>query len=171
MKQSHPLEIEAHALGPLRLWQVEWNWTGLKVRIRIQKSGVRMTDIDDNPLLPEEFPAEDAAGLPEDTTLEGVLTPGSSGSLVIWDCVEFLGANLKEMPLYSRQLQAFSMIESLQSPRFRTSEPLEVRSWEEVTSILTEGTPEFTAGVVLKKTDSLYGEEGTSSSWWTLPAK
>lgn len=170
-KQTRPLQTDPAQLGPLRLWQVEWKWQGTPVRLRIQDSGVRITDRTGATIDSPEFSLEPLITLPEETTLEGVLPDGDPAGFVGWDCLEFIGADLTGMPLYSRQLQAFPMIGSLDSLCFRASEPLEVRSWEEVTRLLTSPAPPGVDGVVLKKTDSLYVSGEESSIWWTLSIK
>ena len=170
-KETRPLQTDPAQLGPLRLWQVEWKWQGTPVRLRIEESGITIIDRYGQPIDAPGLPLDPPASLPEETTLEGILPEEDPAGFVGWDCLEFFGADLTGMPLYSRQLQAFPMIESLDSPLFRPSEPLEVRSWQEVLGLLTSPAPPGVNGVVLKKTDSLYVSEEKSAIWWTLPIK
>jgi len=171
MKCTHPLNLELSELGPLRLWQVEWKWTGLKAQMHLNTSGITFTDSEGQHIEAPQLIPSDTASLPDGSILEGVIMPGPQKVFVAWDCVAFLGTDITTMPLYTRQLQAFPIIGSLDLPTFRPSESLEVRTWEDVEALLTRPGPPGTSGMVLKRTDSIYADQTPASRWWILPFK
>ena len=168
MKQTQPLPKSPETLGPVRQWQVEWEWVGQKIHLRTAEDAVTVSDKEGSEVEAAPELIESALSLPPGTCLEGVLTSGDCQHIMIWDCTEFLGADLRTMPLYARQLQAFPMVGSLDSPFFRTSEPLQITSWDQAEKILSPPLPLHTQGWVIKKTDGVYQEEGPDDTWWTL---
>lgn len=113
---AHPLEDEPDSLGPLRDWQVEWKWDGIRLQL-IRRSGTTLLWSRGEELVTHQFPeiATVAEALPDGTVLDGeALGWKNDGPLPFGDLQRRLGRKkvgarlLEDVPV---AFQAYDIME------------------------------------------------------------
>jgi DNA ligase-1 len=192
---AHPVEGEVAALGPVEDWWAEWKWDGIRAQLVRRQGGVFLWSRGEE-LLAGRFPEveEAAAALPEGTVLDGELlawrddapmpfaalqrriTRKTVGAalrrevpvrLVVYDCLEHAGADVRAQPLQQRRAWAEGVVRALPATAPIVLSPLvPVASWEGAQAVRDAARARQAEGLMLKRRASPYGTGRRGGDWW-----
>jgi DNA ligase-1 len=191
---AYPLEDHPGDLGPLRHWQVEWKWDGIRGQI-IKRSRQVFIWSRGEELVTEKYPelAKDAALLPDGTVLDGEILPWKDGrplpfselqrrigrktvgkkllrdvptTFLSYDVLEFDGQDARSKVLTQRRKILSLTLSSLPQSRLITSPIVAARSWEELQVLHKESRRRGVEGFMLKRLDSIYQVGRRRGDWW-----
>jgi DNA ligase-1 len=183
------------ALGPVEDWWAEWKWDGIRAQLVRRQGGVFLWSRGEE-LLAGRFPEveEAAAALPEGTVLDGELlawrddapmpfaalqrriTRKTVGAalrrevpvrLVVYDCLEHAGADVRAQPLQQRRAWAEGVVRALPATAPIVLSPLvPVASWEGAQAVRDAARARQAEGLMLKRRASPYGTGRRGGDWW-----
>lgn len=191
---ASPLSGEVSDLGETADWQAEWKWDGIRAQLIVRGGEVMLWSRGEE-VISDGFPeiVEGARVLPDGTVLDGELLAWKEeqalpfGELqrrinrrnpsaklrgevpvifMVYDCMEVHGVDIRAMPLYARVSQAVPMFGTEETPGFRVSEPLDFRTWAELTELRELARARGVEGVMIKRLDSAYRSGRKRGDWW-----
>jgi DNA ligase 1 len=192
---AHALDGELDTLGTPDEWQAEWKWDGIRAQVVRRADEVHIWSRGEE-LVTDRFPeiAEAARFLPDGTVLDGellawagdtpqpfaqlqrrigrkVLTPRILSDvpvvLIVYDVLEWNGADLRSHPLSSRRHAAERIVtEANAEGRLRLSPIIPLGSWDDARSAWREAREHQAEGLMLKRLDAPYGVGRRKGSWW-----
>jgi len=192
---AHPLTGEPDALGAVQDWQIEWKWDGIRCQL-VKRNGRVLLWSRGEELLVGRFPEVEASAewLPDGTVLDGELLAWRDGvpmpftalqrrinrkvvgrtllrdvpcHVLVYDCLETEGRDVREAPLHSRRALAESVLALLPSgASIGLSPVVAVESWQEVASVREASRSQQAEGLMLKRRTSAYGVGRKVGDWW-----
>ena len=192
---AYALEQPLDALGDVSEWQVEWKWDGIRAQL-VRRRGRTFLWSRGEDLLTGRFPEIETAAewLPDGTVLDGELLAWRNGRplpfselqrrigrktvgkklladvpchLVVYDCLEAEGIDIRDLPLTERRLRVDAIVSGLPAGApFSTSPLNDFSSWEDVANARVESREEVAEGLMLKRRSSAYGVGRKVGDWW-----
>jgi DNA ligase-1 len=192
---AYPLEGELDSLGAVEEWQAEWKWDGIRAQL-IRRGGSSYMWSRGDELITERFPEiiDASEWLPDGTVIDGEVLPWKDGrplpfaqlqrrigrknltprirsevpvAIVAYDLLEYGGEDLRERPLSQRRAILAQVVrEAGAESRILISPVVEAKSWDDVRRAREEARGLGSEGLMLKKSDSLYGTGRRKGGWW-----
>lgn len=192
---AYPLEQPLDALGDVSAWQVEWKWDGIRAQL-VRRRGRTFLWSRGEELLAGRFPEIEQAAewLPDGTVIDGELLAWRDGRplpfselqrrigrktvgkklladvpchLLVYDCLEIDGVDIRERPMTERRVAAQFIISQLPAGApFSTSPLLEPTSWDDVATARAGSRDAVAEGLMLKRRESPYGVGRRVGDWW-----
>ena len=192
---AHALMDDAGTLGDVGEWQAEWKWDGIRAQL-VRRRGRTFLWSRGEELLAGRFPEVEAWAefLPDGTVLDGELLAWGNGRpmpfsalqrriarksvskallaevpchLLVYDCLELGGVDLRSEPMTTRRVAAESVVRALPTGSAAGLSPvLNADKWEDLASIRERSREENAEGLMLKKRSSPYGVGRRGSDWW-----
>lgn len=192
---AHPLPAAPEALGDVREWHVEWKWDGIRCQL-VRRRGRTFLWSRGEELLAGRFPEVEASAewLPDGTVLDGELLAWRDGQplpftelqkrinrrtvgkklladvpchLLVYDCLEAQGIEIRALPMTDRRLQAEHVVQALPGgARIGLSPVLATTSWEAVSAARQESRRAQAEGLMLKRASSVYGVGRKMGEWY-----
>lgn len=192
---AHPLDRSLETLGDIAAWQSEWKWDGIRAQL-VRRQGATMLWSRGEELLAGRFPELEAAAawIPDGTVLDGEILAWREGKplpfaalqkrinrrsvgrkllqdvpchLLVYDCLEFAGRDIRGEPLHRRRACIESMIAALPSGSpIEVSPTVPATSWAELAQQRDAARAMCAEGLMLKHRDSVYGVGRRGNDWW-----
>lgn len=192
---AHPLEGDPGTLGGVRDWQVEWKWDGIRCQL-VRRRGRTFLWSRGEELLAGRFPEVEASAewLPDGTVLDGELLAWRDGqplpfselqrrinrrtvgkklltdvpcTLLVYDCLEVDGRDVRRDPLLVRRAAADACVRALPGgATIGLSPVLAVDSWDAVQAARPDARRAHAEGLMLKRVDSAYGVGRRVGDWY-----
>lgn len=192
---AYPLDAEPSSLGDISDWQVEWKWDGIRCQL-VHRRGRTFLWSRGEELLAGRFPEVEAAAawLPDGTVLDGELLAWRDGRplpflelqkrlnrktvgrkllgdvpcrLLVYDCLEAHGADLRDEALAQRRLQTEQLVGALPTgSTIAVSPVLAVESWSAAAAARDAARAEQAEGLMLKRRSSRYGVGRRAGDWY-----
>ncbi|MEE4190648.1 MAG: ATP-dependent DNA ligase [Halieaceae bacterium] len=188
---ASPLEQEPAELGDREQWLAEWKWDGIRAQL-VKRGGEISLWSRGEELITERFPEViDAAASLEDCVLDGELlawkdqvlpfaelqrrigrkTVGKKllaevpVRLLVYDCLEHVGRDLRAEPMQARRDCAEQLTRDADQ-RISTSPLLGADSWEALADAREGSRERGVEGLMLKAIDSPYLTGRKKGAWW-----
>ena len=192
---AYPLEQGPESLGDVGEWQIEWKWDGIRAQL-VRRRGRTFLWSRGEELLSGRFPEVETAAewLPDGTVLDGELLAWRDGGplpfselqrrigrktvgkklladvpcyLLVYDCLEAEGVDLRDRPIVERRAAAERIIARLPAGApLGTSPTLDVASWDDVARTRGRARDAVAEGLMLKRRSSPYGVGRRVGDWW-----
>lgn len=192
---AYPLDADLPTLGPVTDWQVEWKWDGIRCQL-VRRHGRTLLWSRGEELLAGRFPEVEASAewLPDGTVLDGELLAWREGRplpftelqrrinrktvgkkllaevpchLLVYDCLEAGGVDLRGEPLSSRRTRMEALVGALPGGATIGRSPvIDAPSWDAVASARAEARMQVSEGLMLKRRASAYGAGRKVGDWW-----
>lgn len=192
---AYPFEAELASLGDVHDWQLEWKWDGIRCQL-VRRRGRTFLWSRGEELLAGRFPEVEASAewLPDGTVLDGELLAWRDGRplpftelqrrinrktvgkklladvpchLLVYDCLEFDGVDIRQEPLTSRRTRAEQVVTALPTAATMSLSPLvPASSWDEVVTARSNARGMMSEGLMLKRRASVYGVGRKTGDWW-----
>jgi len=192
---AHPLDQAPDALGDLVAWQCEWKWDGIRAQL-VRRQGATMVWSRGEELLAGRFPELEATAalIPDGTVLDGEILGWRAGKplpftelqkrinrrtvgrkllqdvpchLLVYDCLEFEGRDVRSEPLQRRRSYLEYLIRALPTASPIAASPIVVAdSWAALADLREQSREACAEGLMLKRRDSGYGVGRRGSDWW-----
>lgn len=192
---AHALMDDVGTLGDVGEWQAEWKWDGIRAQL-VRRRGRTFLWSRGEELLAGRFPEVEAWAefLPDGTVLDGELLAWQNDRplpfsalqrriarktvgkallaevpchLLVYDCLERGGVDLRAEPLTARRVAVEEVVRALPSGSAAGTSPiLHFSRWEELSSIRERSREENAEGLMLKKLASPYGVGRRGNDWW-----
>lgn len=192
---AYPLETEPSSLGDVRDWQVEWKWDGIRCQL-VRRRGRTFLWSRGEELLAGRFPEVESCAewLPDGTVFDGELLAWRDGkplpftelqrrinrktvgrklladvpcALLVYDCLEVQGRDVRGEPLTLRREHAESLVRTLPSGATIGLSPiLTAGSWGAIQTARPDARREQAEGVMLKRRDAPYGVGRRVGDWY-----
>lgn len=192
---AYPLDAALATLGPVSDWQVEWKWDGIRCQL-VRRHGRTLLWSRGEELLAGRFPEVEASAewLPDGTVLDGELLAWRDGRplpftelqrrinrktvgkklladvpchLLVYDCLEAAGVDVRGDSLASRRACAEALVTALPSgATIGLSPVIEAPSWDAVTAARADARTQASEGLMLKRRTSAYGAGRKVGDWW-----
>jgi DNA ligase-1 len=190
---ASPLEAEPDSLGDPAAWQAEWKWDGIRAQL-IRRGGRTWIWSRGEERMDGRFPELEAAAeaLPDGTVLDGEIMawrddaplpfsllqtrigrkkPGrvtldkAPVALLVYDCLEFGGHDLREQALRQR-LDALEQALSQADDPIRRSPAIDFKAWDELPEQRDRSRELRVEGLMLKRLESPYRVGRKRGDWW-----
>ena len=191
---AYPLEGEIEMLGDPTAWQAEWKWDGIRAQV-IRRDARTFIWTRGEELVSDRYPELAAAAdfLPDGTVLDGEIMPWKDGRplpfaqlqrrigrkslggsilsdvpvvLIAYDVLEAGGRDVRQEPLARRREMMLEIIAAARSAAFLPSPVVTLGSWAEAHAAYAEARERCAEGLMLKRTDSVYGVGRRKGGWW-----
>ncbi len=192
---AYPFEAELETLGAPAEWQLEWKWDGIRAQL-VRRRGRTFLWSRGEELLADRFPEVEASAewLPDGTVLDGELLAWRDGAplpfselqrrigrktvgkklladvpchLLVYDCLEHDGVDVRDQPMQARRLMAESVVTRLPSGAAMGLSPvLDIASWQEARGARDQSRTMAAEGLMLKRRTSPYGVGRKVGDWW-----
>lgn len=192
---AHALPDDVSAIGDVAEWQAEWKWDGIRAQL-VRRRGKTFLWSRGEELLAGRFPEVEAWAefLPDGTVLDGELLAWDKNRpapfswlqrriarksvskallaevpchLLVYDCLEAGGEDLRTQPLSARRAAAEKIVRALPSgSAVGLSPSLTFADWTELASIRERSREENAEGLMLKRLASPYGVGRRGNDWW-----
>ena len=192
---AYPLEAAPESLGEVRDWQCEWKWDGIRCQL-VRRNGRTMLWSRGEELLAGRFPEVEAVAewLPDGTVLDGEMLAWRDGQplpfselqrrinrktvgkalladvpchMLVYDCLEVRGNDIRSEPLRARRTQAEHIVGALPSGGSMGLSPIvDARTWADVTEARDAARERQSEGLMLKRLESPYGVGRKVGDWW-----
>jgi len=191
---AYALEGELESLGESSAWQAEWKWDGIRAQV-IRREGRTYVWSRGGELVTDRFPelADAAEHLPDGTVLDGEIMPWKDGKplpfaqlqrrigrkslggsiltdvpvvLIAYDLLEAGGRDVRGESLGHRREMLLATIGAARSAAFVPSPVVTFGSWPEAHAAYAEARERCAEGLMLKRTDSVYGVGRRKGGWW-----
>jgi DNA ligase-1 len=191
---AHPLEGEAHALGPVGEWQAEWKWDGIRSQV-VRRAGRSFVWSRGEELVTGRYPELAALtdALPDGTVIDGEILPWKSGrvlpfaalqkrigrktllkklldevpaALMAYDLIEDAGVDLRDRPLSERRARLEALAERIAHPALLLSPRLELDSWDKLAAARRTSRARGVEGMMLKRRSAPYRVGRVRGDWW-----
>jgi DNA ligase-1 len=192
---AHPLTGGPDTLGVVEDWQVEWKWDGIRCQL-VKRNGRVLLWSRGEELLVGRFPEVEASAnwMPDGTVLDGELLAWREGvplpftalqrrinrktvgrtllrdvpcHLLVYDCLESDGHDVRSAPLHARRALAESAVMALPSGASIGMSPVvAAHSWQSVTNARDAARTQQAEGLMIKHRCSAYGVGRKVGDWW-----
>lgn len=192
---AHPLEAQPAALGDISDWQVEWKWDGIRCQL-VRRKGRTFLWSRGEELLTGRFPEVEAVAewLPDGTVLDGELLAWRDNAplpftelqrrinrktvgrklltdvpcrLLVYDCLEAQGTDVRAESLLQRRARADVLVASLPSGTAIGLSPLlDVATWDDAVAKRARAREANAEGLMLKRSLAAYGVGRRGSDWF-----
>ena len=192
---AYPLEAELESLGAPDDWQLEWKWDGIRAQL-VRRRGRTFLWSRGEELLADRFPEVEASAtwLPDGTVLDGELLAWRDGKplpfselqrrigrktvgkklladvpchLLVYDCLEADGVDVRDRPMRDRRALAVSIVSRLPGGASMGMSPvLDVSSWSAARDARERSRDMQAEGLMLKRRVSPYGVGRKVGDWW-----
>ncbi|MBL0939376.1 MAG: ATP-dependent DNA ligase [Gemmatimonadaceae bacterium] len=192
---AYPLEAAPETLGDVHDWQGEWKWDGIRCQL-VRRRGRTLLWSRGEELLTGRFPEVESSAewLPDGTVLDGELLAWRDGQplpfselqrrigrktvgktlladvpchLLVYDCLEAGGMDLRSEPLRERRMQAEALIGALPSGATIGLSPIiEATSWTQIVLAREAARTQQSEGLMLKRREAPYGVGRKVGDWW-----
>jgi DNA ligase-1 len=192
---AQPLESAVDALGPVQDWQVEWKWDGIRCQL-VRRHGQTFLWSRGEELLAGRFPEVEASAamLPDGTVLDGELLAWRDERplpftelqrrinrkavgkkllaevpchLLVYDCLEHRGADVRAEPLTTRRAFAEQLVHALPASATIGLSPVHTSTtWQDVAAARADARSHESEGLMLKRRASPYGVGRKVGDWW-----
>lgn len=192
---AHPVDGDPASLGEVSEWQAEWKWDGIRAQL-VRRRGRTFLWSRGEELLAGRFPEIEAAAewLPDGTVLDGELLAWRDGKplpftelqrrinrktvgkklltdvpchLLVYDCLEHDGIDVRSEPLDARRTHAIAALAQLPGGApFGISPIIAALSWSELRDARTTSRDAIAEGLMLKRRTSAYGVGRRVGDWW-----
>ncbi|WP_309671122.1 ATP-dependent DNA ligase [Gemmatimonas sp.] len=192
---AYPLEAELESLGAPDEWQLEWKWDGIRAQL-VRRRGRTFLWSRGEELLADRFPEVEASAtwLPDGTVLDGELLAWRDGKplpfselqrrigrktvgkklladvpchLLVYDCLEADGVDVRDRPMHDRRALAVSIVSRLPGGASMGMSPvLDVSSWSSARDARERSRDMQAEGLMLKRRVSHYGVGRKVGDWW-----
>ena len=192
---AYPLEAELESLGTPDEWQLEWKWDGIRAQL-VRRRGRTFVWSRGEELLADRFPEVEASAtwLPDGTVLDGELLAWRDGAplpfselqrrigrktvgkklladvpchLLVYDCLEADGADVRDRPMHERRALAASIVSRLPGgASIGLSPVLDAGSWDAARAARDRSRDMTAEGLMLKRRSSPYGVGRKVGDWW-----
>lgn len=192
---AYALEQPADTLGARDQWQAEWKWDGIRAQL-VRRRGATFIWSRGEELLAGRFPEveETAQWLPDGTVLDGELLAWRDDGpmpfaelqkrinrktvgrkllstvpvhLLVYDCLEVHGSDIRALPLDARRTHAVAIVSSLPTGAALGLSPIvSAESWQELAQLRQEARTVNAEGLMLKRRSSLYGVGRRVGDWY-----
>ena len=192
---AYPLEQEVGLLGDVSDWQVEWKWDGIRAQL-VRRRGRTFLWSRGEELLSGRFPEIETSAewLPDGTVLDGELLAWRDGRplpfselqrrigrktvgkklladvpchLLVYDCLEADGVDIRELPLTERRARVDVIVARMPAgASFGVSPVIDATTWDDVVAARTGSRDAVAEGLMLKRRASGYGVGRRVGSWW-----
>ncbi|MGF1449005.1 MAG: ATP-dependent DNA ligase [Opitutales bacterium] len=190
---ASPLEKAPEALGPVRDWQLEWKWDGIRGQL-IRRGGETVLWSRGEELVTLQHPevVQAAARLPEGLVLDGELLAWRENAplpfadlqrrlnrksltrsilmevpmaFMAYDLLECDGEDWREQPLHARRERLEAILERAGGP-LRVSPCVEVVDWAEAEALRQTSRERLAEGLMIKRRESTYQSGRKRGDWW-----
>ncbi len=192
---AYPLEAELASLGAPNEWQLEWKWDGIRAQL-VRRRGRTFLWSRGEELLADRFPEVEVSAewLPDGTVLDGGLLAWRDGAplpfaelqrrigrktvgkklladvpchLLVYDCLEYDGADIREQPMHARRVLAESIVTRLPGgATIGLSPVLDIGSWQAAHEARDRSRIMTAEGLMLKRRSSPYGVGRKVGDWF-----
>jgi DNA ligase-1 len=192
---AYPLEAELESLGAPTDWQLEWKWDGIRAQL-VRRRGRTFLWSRGEELLADRFPEVEASAtwLPDGTVLDGELLAWRDGAplpfselqrrigrktvgkkllvdvpchLLVYDCLESDGVDVRNRPMHERCALAESIVSRLPGgASIGVSPVIDVTSWSAARDARNRSREMTAEGLMLKRRSSSYGVGRRVGDWW-----
>ena len=191
---AYPLEDDPEDLGPLKDWQVEWKWDGIRGQL-IKRSNQVFIWSRGEELVSEKYPelSEASALLPDGTVLDGEILPWKDGRplpfgelqrrigrktvgkkllkevptvFLAYDLLEYGENDLRPKTLRQRRSTLSRLLTTLPASRLIISPTVAAGTWEELKILRDDSRRRGVEGFMLKRLDSAYQVGRRRGAWW-----
>ncbi|WP_396216044.1 ATP-dependent DNA ligase [Gemmatimonas sp.] len=192
---AYPLEQPPESLGATSDWQVEWKWDGIRCQL-VRRRGRTFLWSRGEELLAGRFPEVEACAewLPDGTVLDGELlawrddvplpfnelqkrinrkTVGKKlladvpCRLLVYDCLEHGGHDVRSEPLTSRRTHAEALVAQLPGgATIGLSPVVHADQWDTVAATRDKARETQSEGLMLKRRSSPYGVGRKVGDWY-----
>lgn len=192
---AHALPGDTAALGETGLWQAEWKWDGIRAQL-VRRRGRTFLWSRGEELLAGRFPEVEtwAEFLPDGTVLDGELLAWRDGHplpfsalqrriarktvgktllaqvpchLLVYDCLEFAGEDIRARTLSERRAIAEHVVGALPTGSAAGIAPvLPIEGWEQLAQVREQSRAAGAEGLMLKKITAAYGVGRRGNDWW-----
>jgi len=191
---AHALDKSFADLGNISEWQVEWKWDGIRGQL-IKRMGETFIWSRGEELVTEKFPELVALAehIPDGTVLDGeILAFGEDKplpfallqtrigrktlskkilkeapvSFIAYDCLEWQGQDMREIPIQQRRKTLEALQERMPENSLKVSPLVHAITWEELQLIHQKSRSMMAEGFMLKHRDSVYEVGRKRGSWW-----
>jgi DNA ligase-1 len=191
----YPLDAEPETLGPLRHWQIEWKWDGIRGQV-IKRFGQSFIWSRGEELVTEKYPElkKAAESLPDGTAIDGEILPWKDGrplpfselqrrigrktvgkkllrevpvAFLVYDLLELNGQDIRQVAFRRRRKELLELFaNSSIAEHMRVSQDVFAESWKQLAGLQAESRSRGVEGFMLKRHDSVYEVGRRRGSWW-----
>jgi DNA ligase 1 len=192
---AYPLEGAPETLGEVGGWQVEWKWDGIRCQL-VRRRGRTFLWSRGEELLAGRFPEVEASAewLPDGTVLDGELLAWRDTQplpfaelqkritrrtvskklladvpchLLVYDCLEADGTDVRTLPLTERRTHAVRVVQALPGgTSIGLSPVIATDTWDTVSAARLEARRAQAEGLMLKRAGSAYGVGRKMGEWY-----
>jgi DNA ligase-1 len=194
---AYQIERPLDELGPVADWQIEWKWDGIRAQV-IHRRGEVMVWTRGEELVTDVYPEITQVGraLPAGAVLDGEILAWQDGralpffvlqrrlgrksisakllreapvQIIVYDLLEWQGADFREQPLRIRRAQLETLMDQLQqdaAPAAQLSPLVHVADWAEAATLRERSRERNAEGFMLKRLDSPYQVGRKKGDWW-----
>ncbi len=192
---AYPLDATLESLGAPQEWQLEWKWDGIRAQL-VRRRGRTFLWSRGDELLADRFPEVEASAewLPDGTVIDGELLAWRDGKpmpfselqrrigrktvgkklladvpchLLVYDCLEYEGTEIRERPMHERRVVAESLVSLLPGGAAMGMSPvLEIDSWQAAHDARARSRTMTAEGLMLKRRSSPYGVGRKVGDWY-----
>ncbi|MCY7354005.1 MAG: ATP-dependent DNA ligase [Lysobacter sp.] len=192
---ASPLEADAHTLGDIDGWLLEWKWDGIRLQL-IRRDGEVALWSRGEERLDGRFPEIEAAAatLPRDCVLDGELLAWRDGAaplpftalqtriqrlkpgpktladtpvrVQLYDLLELDGEDWRERPLVERRAALQSLVEAHADPHIVVSPRVQADDWMQAALLREQARERGVEGLMLKRLASPYQVGRRRGDWW-----
>ncbi len=192
---AYPLTDEPASLGDVAEWQIEWKWDGIRAQL-VRRRGRTLLWSRGEELLAGRFPEIETAAewLPDGTVLDGELLAWRDGAplpfselqrrigrktvgkkllsdvpahLLVYDCLEFDGLDVRTHSLRERRALVESIVHKLPGGApIGVSSVVSAVSWSDAATARGKSRDAVAEGLMIKRASSPYGVGRRVGDWW-----